>query len=182
MKIKECKVNKVCSFYVNDWHLTTMMLPYINRRVEEQATIVTMLENGIQDKVEELLSKMNLSKESTNRVLEISWTSNKMFKYSEIKHYLEEKMLQHQEIDILINGRTDYIDIVNENIQKVLKDSKKKFKDNTITIINCYEVTQFSNINDILVKHDCILNTSGVKKIEEVFEGYDDKKPGELAN
>ena len=26
------KVEKICSFYVSDWHLVTMLLPYINKK------------------------------------------------------------------------------------------------------------------------------------------------------
>lgn len=182
MKMKEIKVNKVCSFYVNEWHLTTMMLPYMNRRLEENTKVMTILENGIQDKVEELISKMNLSKESTNKVLNISWTSNKMFKYGEIKKWIEEQLEEDKDIDILVDGTTDYIDIVNRNIEKVINENKKKVKNKRITVINCYEVTQFNNINDVLEKHNSILNTSGIKQIEEVFEGYEKAGTVNVAN
>ena len=33
------KIKKICSFYVSDWHLVTMLLPYINRQIDEKAKI-----------------------------------------------------------------------------------------------------------------------------------------------
>lgn len=182
MKMKENQTMKVCSFYVNDWHLTTMMLPYINRRIGEGANIFTMLENGIQSNVEGLVSKMNLSKESTNRILGISWTSNKMFKYSEIKKVIEAQLETQDDIEIIINGRNEYIRIVNENIDKVVKENAKKLKAKTITLINCYEITQFTNISEVLEQHCRILNTSGIKEIGEVFDGYESKKETKAVN
>ena len=42
-----------------------------------------------------------------------------------------------------------------------------------ITIVNCYEIIEFNgSINEILDSHDKILNTSGEKEIEEVFDEY----------
>lgn len=46
-----------------------------------------------------------------------------------------------------------------------------------IKVINFYEVLEFNyNITEILDEHDKILNTSGEKEINEVFEGYEKKK------
>ena len=37
---KESNFIKLCSFYVSDWHLVTMLLPYINKKIKfEQSTI-----------------------------------------------------------------------------------------------------------------------------------------------
>lgn len=169
MKKKENQIKKVCSFYVNDWHLTTMMLPYMNRRVRENTTVITILQNGIEDKVLELIGKMNLSKDSTSKILEINWTSNPVLKYSDIRNKMETAMKQ-EEVDILISGTNEYIEMVNQSIEKMLEENNIKGK--CINIINAYEVTQFQNINEVLQKHDAILNTSGIQEIADVFEGY----------
>lgn len=180
--MKENQKRKVCSFYVNDWHLTTMMLPYINKRIKEHATIITAMENGIQDKVSELLSNMNLAKQDSQNILEIGWTSNKLVKYTKMKKQIEEALEKTDtNLDILVSGKNEYLEMANQNIEKVLKENSKKLENRTITIINCYEVTQFHNISDVLQKHDLILNTSGLKPIKEVFEGYDTRED-KLAN
>ena len=43
--------------------------------------------------------------------------------------------------------------------------------------MDCYEIIEFNgSINEILDKHDKILNTSGEKEIEEVFGEYQRKQ------
>ena len=60
---------------------------------------------------------------------------------------------------------------MNKNIKKWLDKNTLKVK--TLSVINCYEVTQFNNsIKEILDEHDKILNTSGEKEIQDVFTGY----------
>ena len=90
MENKEKIIKKVCSFYVNEWHLTTMMLPHINENITKNTQILTILENGIQEKVEELVSRMNLKEETKSKILSKNWTSNKMYKYDNIEQYLKE--------------------------------------------------------------------------------------------
>lgn len=168
MKDNKNQVRKICSFYVDDWHLTAMILPHINRTIKENKGVLTILENGIRNNIEELLSKMNLNLETQQQILEINWTSNTTCKYSKIKKELEEKAKFANKIEIIVNGTEEYIEIANENIEKVIKNIEGK----EIEIINCYETTKYKDITKILDKHELVLNTSGIKKIEEVFTNY----------
>ena len=36
------KTTKLCSFYVSDWHLVTMLLPYLNEEINKENKIVTL--------------------------------------------------------------------------------------------------------------------------------------------
>ena len=171
-------IKRVCSFYINEWHLTTMMLPHINQNITKDIQIVTILENGIQEKVEELVSRMNLKEEIQSKIISINWTSNKMYKYTDIERYLKEKTKNKSNIEIIVNGKNEYINIINTNINEFVKKNEKELKDKTITIINCYEVAQNNNAKEIIKNHELILNTSGLKKVEEFKE--DQNK--ELAN
>lgn len=173
MKEKENQIIKVCSFYVNDWHLTTMILPHIKRTIEENTKVLTILENGIKNKVEELLSKMNLNPITQNKILEINWTGNPACKYSYIKDQIESVIDNIEQINIIVNGTKEYIKVANKNIEKVIKNVIGK----KITIIDCYETTNCKEINQILDKHDFVLNTSGIKEIEEVFSDYKKTEP-----
>ena len=38
---------KLCCFYVNDIHLITMLLPYINERINESTKIITIFETDM---------------------------------------------------------------------------------------------------------------------------------------
>ena len=100
-------------------------------------------------------------------------------KYSETNKKLENLSKDNLNI-ILVNGRKNFIDAVNENIERALN---KKARNLNIKIINCYEVIEFNkNILNILDKHDKILNTSGEKEIEEVFEDYVRDREGKQNN
>lgn len=179
MKNEENVIKKVCSFYVNEWHLTTMMLPHINENIIKDIKVITLLEKGIKNNIEELVSKMNLKESIKLQILGIDWTSNVKYKYKEIEKYIKENLKKQDNIEIIINGKNSYIDIINSNIEEFINKNQKKLKNKSITIINCYEVTQFNNISEVIDKHDLILNTSGYRKIEEVFTDY---KKQELAN
>ena len=122
------KTTKLCSFYVSDWHLVTMLLPYLNEEINKENKIVTLLETNIKEKVETLVKKLNLK--NSEQILNINWN---------IVRWMEQ----------------------NKNVRN-------------IKIINCYEITEFNyNITEILDEHDKILNTSGEREKEDVFEGYE---------
>lgn len=165
------KVEKICSFYVSDWHLVTMLLPYINKKIEEKSKITTILEKDIESNIETLVEKLNLKK--SEKILEINWKKQEVKKYSKLAQILSKQIDNNAtENIILVNGTKEYIDKVNKNLNKYisnLKENKTKIK-----IINFYEVLEFNyNITELLDEHDKILNTSGEKEIYEVFEGYE---------
>ena len=159
-------VKKICSFYVNDWHLTVMLLPYIKQEVENQKRIITFMEQNLEDNVTILLSKLNLQEDIKKQIKAIKWNTNTNLKYTEIEKTLKQGK---GETTILVSGKKDYIEKVNKSLEKYGKNNKKQ----TIKIINCYEVSNFNkNIKEVLDSHDAILNTGGERPIEEVFEGY----------
>ena len=51
MNNKNYQVEKLCGFYVSDWHLTTTILPYINSKIDEKTKVITILENNINEKI-----------------------------------------------------------------------------------------------------------------------------------
>ena len=40
MVLEEKKVKDICNFYVSDYHLEIMLLPYISKKIEEGEEIV----------------------------------------------------------------------------------------------------------------------------------------------
>lgn len=167
MEKENQRVEKLCSFYVSDWHFATMLLPYINRKIEEQINVITLLENNIQENIVTLVKKLNLKKEK--EILEIRWENFNSKKYGDIKQLLELEINAKKQNIILINGSRDYIEKNNENIERWIE----KEKVSNIKIINFFEVTEFNHhIVEILNAHDRVLNTSGEREISDVFEGY----------
>ncbi len=175
MEILKNNIEKICSFYVSDWHLVTMLLPYINRQINEKANIITILENNIENNVKTLVSKLNLK--NKEEILNLDWTEKKLLKYSEIKNIMNKLKSDNIKNVIFVNGNINYVDNINKNINKYLKilnnNLEKINKGINIKIINCFEVSEFNlNVHDILKKHDKILNTSGEREINDVFEDY----------
>lgn len=173
MKRENKRIEKLCSFYVSNWHLATMLLPYINHKIEENAKIITLLESDIEENIKTLVGKLELKNQK--EILEIGWKNRDSQKYAEIENILKEEIHNEKENIILINGCKDYIENNNDNIEKWFQKSNIQ----ELKIINFFEVTEFNhNMIEILNKHDKILNTSGEKEISEVFEGFekDDRK------
>ena len=171
MEILNNNIEKLCSFYVSDWHLVTMLLPYINKQINCESNIITILENDIEENIKTLIKRLNLKNEE--KILNLNWKKTNGIKYSEIERKL--KNLKKEQIlnVVFINGKKEYIDMTNKNVEKFLSENKNKYKNINIKIINCFEVSEFNiNMQEILHNHDKILNTSGEKEINEVFEGY----------
>ena len=94
---------------------------------------------------------------------------------SNIESTIKEKLKNEKEAIILVSGSKKYIKIVNEMIERYFN----KYRNNKkyITVINCFEVEEFDDdIRDILYEHEYIINTSGINKIEDVFEIYKEKQ------
>ena len=171
MEILKNNIEKLCSFCVSDWHLVTMLLPYINKQINEKANIITVLENNVEENIRTLIKKLNLKNEE--KILKLNWKKSNGIKYSTLQKKMKE-LDKNQALNVIfINGNKEYIDMTNKNIEKFLNDNKEKCINTNIKIVNCYEVGEFNlNIQEILSYHSKILNTSGEKEICEVFEGY----------
>ena len=127
---------------------------------------MTFLEKSMEEHIITLVEKLNLKNQ--NNILNISWTNTNGKKYSDIERKLENLQTKGENV-IFINGCQNYMEIQNQNIEKWFEKSNIQ----SIKIINLFEVTEFNNhIMEILDAHDKVLNTSGEKQIEEVFEGY----------
>ena len=163
MEVQKNNLTKLCSFYVSDWHLVTMLLPYINQKINEQAKIATILEKNIKENVVTLVKKLNLKNEE--KILNLNWSKNDELK-RDIKRIKDEKQLI-----IFINGSKKFIEKQNIKVMKYFETHNIK---QSIKIVNCYEVMEFNgSIQEILDEHDKILNTSGEKEITDVFADYE---------
>ena len=156
-------VEKVCNFYMSDWHFTVMILPYINKEINQNVQIITFFEKDISQKFKTLVGKLNLKNEE--EILKINWNNVDINKsISEI----ENKIKNNNKNLLIINGTNDYIKNVNYKI-------KKEIKQNTLTehrlkIIDCYDFnSNKEKIDSILKKYDSMLNTSGEIKISNII-------------
>lgn len=155
-------INKMCSFYVNEWHLTVMMLPYINKEIQKKEDVKIISEENLEIHIQSVLERINIKNEEKEKIKQIDWKETKDIK-NKINNIKENT-------NLIIVGNKEYIEKANKLIEQNVKKQE-------IKIINCYEVMQFNNnIEEILKTHDKVLNTAGSRDIEEVFEGYGKKE------
>lgn len=167
-------IKKVCSFCVSDLHLITMLLPYLDKKIKEDEKFITILEKDLTEEVKLVLSRITLNNEDKNELLNINWNNKEISEIELIKKEFIKTCKVSNKINIIVNGSKEYIETVNKELNRMLETMKAN---SIVRIINCYDITQLDeDIKPILRTHDIILNTSGEKRISEVFEGYEKQK------
>lgn len=150
---------KVCTFFVSDYHFEMVSLPYINKKLEENEEIIVLTENNLEDTIQVLLSRMNFKEERKNKILSINWKNDDFAKFKEIKRNVEKQ----NEFTIFIKGKENYIHNINENIKKWIEENSK------IKVIDCYDMEEVgSNMDTVMASYKSILSTSGEKEIEKL--------------
>lgn len=171
-----CDIKTVCGFYISRTHLVTMILPYLKNKLDKNIKFNTILEYSLMENVNEVLSKLIINDKEKEKILELNWKEDKIQKYPNIEKDIKCDLENNKEIILLISGSKEYISKVNKIIDKILEKNNNKLKNKKVTIINCYEVTEFDdNIREILDLHEFIINTSGIHRVEEIFEDYQKK-------
>ena len=156
-------IKKICNFYVSDWHLAVMLLPYINKEINKGTKITTVFQNNMKNNIETLVRKLNLKNEK--EILQIDWNTKNN---SILERYVKENLSSGEENLFIINGDREYVEKSNEKVIEYI--GKNKTKKNFIKIVDCYEVEQNEEkMYNIIKMHDCVLNTSGEHNIEKII-------------
>lgn len=151
MFTKEKNVEKICSFYASDYHLEMIMIPYINRKIEEQANVEIITERSLTKTVKDVISRVNLSQTRKDEILNINWENNKVEVINKLKN--------SKELSIFIVGGLDYLKSINKKIENM--DTNVKIK-----IINCYSIDDAKErMTEIISCHTKVLNTTEEKEI-----------------
>lgn len=152
---------RLCCFYVNDIHLIMMLLPYINERINEDTEVITIMETDMSRSAKKVIEEIQGKKSKS--LLEIDWQSKSL-------SYLYECDIKDKLI--LVSGSEAFMKEANKIIAK---------REENCIILNCFEMMQGSEkLQEILDGHDKVINTSGEKSPEEVFEGYIKKDYSEI--
>lgn len=174
MKIEKITLKKTCSFYISEFHLSTLLLPYIIIKVKNDVQIYTFLEVGIKESITKVVSGINIEEYAKKEILKINWDKFEQIKYDDI---VKEIVVDDRMINIIVKGSKKYIEEVNMNLDRLIKDLNLNGLKNKseITVNNCYQVKDVLSAKEVLDKHDLILNTSGEVEIKKVFEDYNKK-------
>ena len=69
------KDKKICSFYVSEVHLLTILMPYIDEKIKEKQEIVLFLENNMQDKVMHFVKHIEVFRKT--EIIKLGWKKTK---------------------------------------------------------------------------------------------------------
>lgn len=147
MITKELKIKKYCCFYVSDFHLEMILLPYIKNNISK-SKIIIFTQDNLKDSVKLLLERTNFNNEDKNKILNLNWSDN-------IKEEITKEKVQKS--TVIINGDVNYIEQMNKNIKNLELDN--------IKIIDCYNISKNNlELAKIQEKYDEILNTKRMEK------------------
>ena len=132
---------KFCSFYVSEYHLLTILLPYIDEQIKNNQNVEVILEEDIIDSVKKYIKRNE--RFNTNKIINLDWKKNK-----------KDDLKIKENVDVaIIVGKEDFIKKVNyineENV------TLKEF-------VNCYNIETLSNLNEVVKEHSFVLKTSGL--------------------
>ena len=160
--IKFNNFKRMCSFYVSNIHLATMILPYLSEKIEKGEKITTFLENDMQQEMELLISKTNIRKELKDIIKRINWNKTNKNNYLEIENSIKACT---EDINILVVGSKEFIDNINEYIERAINNISI-----SINEIDAYPIIENKEqLKEILSHYTYGLNTSGEYNIEEMF-------------
>ena len=128
-----------CAFYVSDYHLEMIMLPYINENLKQNKSVYVFTQNNLEDTINTLVEKVNLKNEIKDNILNINWKVDDENKYNKIIEDKKEKI-------IIIKGNEKYIETINKNINQI-----KQYQ--PINVVDCYNLQEIGNNANIISKN-----------------------------
>ena len=171
MRLEKINLKRTCSFYISEFHLSTLLLPYITEKVRKNVQIETFIENSIEENIKKVIKGINIEEYIKKEIMKIDWNDFELTKYSKIVDRIK---VEDRDINIIVSGSKEYIENINIGINRLIENlNAKGLRDKiNVTINNCYPVKEVLSVKEILDKHDLLLNTSGEVVIDSVFQDY----------
>ena len=145
--------DKICGFNVNEFHLVTMIMPYIYETISEEKRIATFWEKDLNNIYEKIVNINNLYWKNRERFDKIDWNRTEIDK-------LAEKFDGEADVVIVAGGK-DFINRINS----LVLNFHTKF-----TLVNCFEIDDFnSDLENITRNYNKILCTKGVRETKELY-------------
>ena len=73
MVIENKGIEKIYSFYVSDFHLEMILLPFIKNKMAKEENVIIKSEYDLKDSLEVLLSKINMTEKEKSEILNLDW-------------------------------------------------------------------------------------------------------------
>ena len=140
------KKKSFCSFYVSEYHLLTILVPYINEQISDSKNVELILENDMSEYVKKYLKRNEVF--NISKIVKLNW---RRVKNEEIK------IKQDTDI-IIVCGKEGFIEKVNRRIKEY---------ENVKELINCFNIESLSNLEEVVKEHDFVLRTNGLCEIKK---------------
>ena len=140
------KKKSFCSFYVSEYHLLTILMPYINEKISNLKNVEVILENDMIDCVRKYLKRNEMF--NISEIIKLNWKKAKK-EVEEIKENTDV---------VVVCGKEEFIEKVNVKIKE---------KENIKEVINCFNIESLSNLENVVKKHDFVLRTNGLCEIKK---------------
>ncbi len=147
--------NKICGFNVNEFHLVTMLMPYIYEVVNEGKKVITFFEKDVEEIYKKVLNINSVYWKNKEKLNTVDWKKINIDK-------LSEKFSDVNDNDVIvIAGKKNFI----EKINTLVLNFHTNF-----TLVNCYEIDDFNeNLENIIKSYSKILCTNGIREIKELY-------------
>lgn len=122
-------IEKKCCFYASDFHLEMTIVPYINRKIEENKNVIIVTQNNLEETMKVLISRMNIKNKDI--ICNLDWNNNDIA-----------QAIGKNNLIMIVNGNKEFIDYKNKEIKELLGQE-------VIELINCY---YFDEIKDEMVQ------------------------------
>ncbi len=135
MIVQNKNEEKTCCFYVSEFHLEMLIVPYIREKINQKIYIIS--EKNLRKTIEILISRLNINEEEKEKILQLNWDG-------------EEK--NEENCNVIIIGSKKFIEEKNAEIEKM----------NILSVLDCYDFEQEKdNMDDIIKQYKKKLNTLG---------------------
>lgn len=148
---------KFCNFYVSEFHLLTVLMPYIDEKIKDKKEVVIFSQKDISIEVKKYLKQVKIFEGEAEKIINLNWKKSK-----------KEVNVKLKEFDIaIVIGDEEFINITNDDIEKICSFCE---------IINCYNIENLKNLGDICKKYSGILNTTGKFEIIKNSQNAQERK------
>ena len=145
MVLEEKKVKNICNFYVSEYHLEIMLLPYISKKIDNEENITIITEIDLESTLNVVIERINLDKDKKEKIKKIGWNIQNI-----------ENIIPNTNV-ILIGSKK----FINEKVFEL-----KERQVENLEIIACYNYNEVKNdMKEIVSKYYGMLNTLGINKI-----------------
>ena len=132
-------IEKNCCFYASDFHLEMTIVPYINRKIEENKNVIIVTENKLEETMKILISRMNIK--NKNAICALDWNNNDIA-----------QAIGKSNLVLIINGSKKFIENKNKDIKELLGEEP-------IELIDCYCFDEVKEeMVEIRANHTGVLN------------------------